>query len=346
MYSLEYDPYALNKAMKALNIIFIILILLANGLLIFKNVRKGDFMYKPKTLTILSLAIGDVLLALFPVVVQTNMLFNIYAGRQCTVIMPADVYMYYLITFVYGCGLVVLGWEILSRQKNPGLRSMSQALIASSVPWFLGMIIILPLGFANVDWVTCVGPSLAQVRATYIIAVLLPAIGTVVSSGFVKSGVLSRVLHTQTGSNSSPPNQFSNPQINAPPAYSAHGSYPNYQPQHGYTLPPPLVLQTQPGYANVGYQQDRFGNYPTPTMAPVVALSNANLEKTRLLVISVVFLLLVTPYAIYVLACVINDDDLDRLGKLVYIVLGNLFFYLMLLRPVVTPLLMLGYSDM
>ncbi|CAL1547987.1 unnamed protein product, partial [Lymnaea stagnalis] len=87
-----------------LKIIFIILIVLANSFLIFKNLRKCDFMYKPKTLTILSLATGDVLMALFPMVVHTLFVFEeedvLSLIKACRLLMTSDVYQSYLINFV------------------------------------------------------------------------------------------------------------------------------------------------------------------------------------------------------------------------------------------------------
>lgn len=341
MYGLEYDAYALNTALKALNVIFIILILLTNGLLVFKNVRKCDFMYKTKTMIILSLAVGDILLALFPLVLQTKILFDIYAGTECSMIKPSEVYMYYLNSFVYGCGLMILGWEILNRDMNSGSRNnMLHAILTSSAPWFLGLVIILPLGFTNVDWLLCVGPSLDQVRATYVIANLLPAVGAVVASVFVKTRLSVQERHTQTERNNYPVNQYPNPPLTSPPPYAAQGSYPIYQ-QHEYTTPPSqrYPLQIKPGYNN-------FGTVPAPVMMQVSAPHNGSLERNRLLVTSVVFFLLVTPFTIYILAYVINDNDFNHLNDLVNVVLGNLFFYLMLLRPVITPVLTLGVSDM
>ncbi|CAL1543981.1 unnamed protein product, partial [Lymnaea stagnalis] len=81
---------------------------------------RGDFIYKPKTLTILSLAIGDVLLALFPMVVTTKVLFGDYAvtGLSCSTSLASLVYTPYLDTFVYGIGLMVLGFEIIQSQKS------------------------------------------------------------------------------------------------------------------------------------------------------------------------------------------------------------------------------------
>ncbi|CAL1543980.1 unnamed protein product [Lymnaea stagnalis] len=261
-----FDLDAYRIAYKALYIIFIILILLANGLLIFKNVRKCEFMYKPKTLTILSLAVGDVFLALFPMVVQTKFYFGDYAmtGLSCSTSLASLVYTPYLVTFVYGTGLMVLGFEIIQSQKSSPTNKNTQIIYSlgySSFPWILGLIIVLPLGMANYNVDMCQGTqTLGQARALVVIGIILPACGAVFTSIFVKnrkSQAVNSPAQAVVVFNShatAPPIQTTNPAEVIPVSpnhpqssmFASPTSFPTQgQPPQFYNQPPTQGQQTQ-----------------------------------------------------------------------------------------------------
>jgi hypothetical protein len=74
MQTIDYEAGLL--AGKILSIIFIILIVSLNGILILKMVKKPKFFLSPKFMLINSLAIGDLIFALFPIVVSAKIVFG------------------------------------------------------------------------------------------------------------------------------------------------------------------------------------------------------------------------------------------------------------------------------
>ncbi|CAL1543982.1 unnamed protein product [Lymnaea stagnalis] len=290
-----FDPDAHITAYKALYIIFIILILLANGLLISKNVSKCDFMYKLKTLTILSLAMGDVLLALFPMVYQTKVLFGDYAstGLSCTTAITSSVYTPFLITFVYGTGLMVLGFEISQSQKSSPTNTNTQIIYSlgySSFPWMLGLVVVLPLGMANFNVDTCQSAqSLSQNIASVVIGIILPAFGAVITSIIVKnrkshtvnspaqavvvynSRTTATAIQTTNPAEVIPvsPNHSQSSMFASPTTYPTHGQPPQFynqppsqgQPPQFYNQPP-LTQGQPPQFHNQPYAEGQYPNNP------------------------------------------------------------------------------------
>ncbi|CAL1546468.1 unnamed protein product [Lymnaea stagnalis] len=384
MYDSGYDAEADLIANKGLHIIFIIAILLANGLLIFNNVRKGDVMYKPKTLTILSLSIGDVLMALFPMVVATRMFFGDFAQRTmpCSLITTYTVYMPYLITFVYGLGLMVLGLEIVQHHKISSLSKNSKlicSLIASSIPWILGLIIILPLGLANIDMDTCENSqTIDQFKALIVLGILLPACGAVITSIIAKC--IDQILylyqqlvsshpqvmvdlntHTMAYANAphneqqgptptTPGNPHPRPSTLQAQTYAAHMQFPNSQRhvKHMYNLPStqPYALPAQPHYIRSGNQNSNSFIVPTPLVTMETAVEvpiDTTQRRNRLLVISIIYFILVTPLAIFHLGYL--NPDVTPMGVVASVTIGNIVYWLNVIRSVITPLIMHGYSD-
>ncbi|BFZ13191.1 hypothetical protein BsWGS_16230 [Bradybaena similaris] len=197
----EIDMPSLTAGNKGLIICFIMAILVANFFLIYTTVRKGQFLYKPKSLIMISMAIGDLFLALFPMVVLARGLFE---GSDlvlpCSTERASTVYLKFLIHFVYGFGLITMAVELVHRYKTQqkqgkDIRDIVQSLIYSAVPWFLGLIIILPITLAGMtvpedakatqhsDYVVftpillkCFGiPSLSRGLTMFGVSVVLPA---------------------------------------------------------------------------------------------------------------------------------------------------------------------------
>ncbi|CAL1546467.1 unnamed protein product [Lymnaea stagnalis] len=381
MYDSGFDGDADLMAKKCLHIIFIILILLANGLLIFKNVRKCDFMHKPKTLTILSLAMGDVLLALFPMVVTTGLLFGDLTTLSCSSISSYSVYMPYMITFVYGLGLMVLGLEIVQHHKISSLSKNSKiicSLIASSSPWILGLIIFLPLGFANIDMDTCEwNQTIAQLKALIVLGILLPACVAVITSIIVKcidQAKYQQLVNTnpqvmvdlnthnaaydnapcslQLESNPTAPfNTYPQPSGFTTPTYPAELQCPNDQQQSQQFYDPqsaqPYALPTKQHYIHSGDQHGNSVIVPTPmaTMETAVEVAiDSTQRRNRLLVISIIYFILVTPLAIFHLGYSLNPDPI-RMGLLASVTIDHMVYWLNVIRSVITPLIMHGYSN-
>ncbi|CAG5118068.1 unnamed protein product [Candidula unifasciata] len=152
-----FDLVAFNDGNKSLIVCFIITILLANFYLIYVTVRKGGFFYRAKSLTMISMAIGDIFLALFPLIVLAR---GIFEGPElslpCSTTRASTVYLKFLIHFVYGFGLITLAVELVHRYKTQQkqektTRNIIQSVIYSAVPWLLGLIVVLPLTLANLQ---------------------------------------------------------------------------------------------------------------------------------------------------------------------------------------------------
>ncbi|CAL1546469.1 unnamed protein product [Lymnaea stagnalis] len=275
-------------------------------------------MYKPKTMTILSLATGDVLMALFPMVVTTLILFNAFIPPSCSFNVTYTIYMPYLITFVFGLGLMVLGLEIVQHHKISSLSKNSKlicSLIASSIPWILGLIIILPLGLANIDMDTCKNSqTIDQFKALIVLGILLPACGAVITSFIVKC--IDQARYQQLVS--------SHPQVmvDLNTGDTAH-DIDNGNP-HGNSFIVPIPM------GNLGTADD-------------LSLDSTQ-RRNRLLVISIIYFILVTPLTIFVLGFAMNPNAI-RLGVVASATLTRLVYWLNVIRSVITPILMYSYSD-
>ncbi|BFZ13192.1 hypothetical protein BsWGS_16231 [Bradybaena similaris] len=154
---IEINVPGLTDANKGLTVCFILAILFANIFLIYTTVRKSKFLYKPKSLLLISMAIGDIFLALFPMVVLARALFEgTELELSCVTATASTVYLKFLIHFVYGFGLITMAVELVCRYKTrqkpaKDVRDVVRSLIFSAVPWFLGLIIILPITFSGMS---------------------------------------------------------------------------------------------------------------------------------------------------------------------------------------------------
>uniref|UniRef100_A0A0B7APK7 G-protein coupled receptors family 1 profile domain-containing protein n=1 Tax=Arion vulgaris TaxID=1028688 RepID=A0A0B7APK7_9EUPU len=181
-----FDSYVYIQAHKALIVIFIISILLINGFLIFKIVRKGGFFYNPRSLTIISLSIGDIFLALFSLSVWAKFYYDDVLDMTCSTANSSIVYQEYLIHFVYGVGLIVLAGELVHRYKGQVPVSNNKISIIKSIgysaaPWLLGLVIVLPLTLAGDNdlsgyllSLSCRVVNKGRFVAVYVISMLLP----------------------------------------------------------------------------------------------------------------------------------------------------------------------------
>ncbi|CAG5118067.1 unnamed protein product [Candidula unifasciata] len=151
----DFDIVAFSDGTKGLIVCFIITILLANFYLIYVTVRKGGFFYRAKSLTMISMAIGDIFLALFPLIVLARAIFEgPELSLPCSTTRASTVYLKFLIHFVYGFGLITLAVELVHRYKTQQkqektTRNIIQSVIYSAVPWLLGLIVVLPVTLAN-----------------------------------------------------------------------------------------------------------------------------------------------------------------------------------------------------
>ncbi|XP_059176858.1 uncharacterized protein LOC131956438 [Physella acuta] len=177
-------------ARKAILIILIISITASSVYLIVKIMRQKQYQYSPKYLLLVSLAVGDILLALFALVVRVQSLFRkTESGLEtCRLNFYSDMYSNHFINFVYGVGLIVLAAEFVYRRRCNRPRTTThfdlvRSFVICIVPWLLGLIVMLPLGLAGVDLETCnVYAGLEITRAQIVVSTILPACLAVIAA--------------------------------------------------------------------------------------------------------------------------------------------------------------------
>ncbi|KAK0065852.1 POU domain class 6 transcription factor 2, partial [Biomphalaria pfeifferi] len=225
------DTDELLIADKALIVIFILLICLINGALIVTQVKKPMFYQSVKLMMIISLAIGDIIFALFPLVVLARGYFEAdLTLMTCRLSTNITTYMSYLIHFVYGLGLVVLAAEVFLRNRiqiiHDNYKTLS-AVGASGVPWILGLIIVLPLCMSNVNYeYFCINTQ--SLDSMFGVSVFLP-----VSLSIVITIVLNCVHFptSQQGQAISPNQQ---PKVVSQQTYAQQGVNSTQYPPQGY----------------------------------------------------------------------------------------------------------------
>ncbi|CAL1547989.1 unnamed protein product [Lymnaea stagnalis] len=333
-------------------------------------------MYKPKSLTVFSLAIGDVFLALFSMVVYTKYLFeDDFFENHCHLFITAGVYRFYLNTFVYGIGLIVLGLEIILHHRISCLSKLYQvvcSMVASSIPWILGLIIILPLALANIDVNHCRSTSSRdQLKNLLVVSIIIPASGAIITSVltivFVKCGV--KVLNHQAVSNNpenrvtvmvqntayvnnlnvhqhepiptEPDNQHLQPLMLAD---SNQAQHPHCL-QEFYNLPitQPCALPTRPQYTR---NRGLFLADPTPMASIVTSEDVSSISKHkvfRLLIVSFVYFMLVAPLAFDEFVHLMKKTDKKSESAVVDVLLP--LSWLPVIRCFITPVIMYDYSD-
>ncbi|CAL1546473.1 unnamed protein product [Lymnaea stagnalis] len=376
----SYDRDAFKTANRSLVVIFMILILLTNSWLIVINVSKCDFMHKPKAMTILSLAIGDVFVALLSLLVYTMIWFGAYGPETLTT--TSNIYMPYLITFVYGLGLMTLGLEIAQHDR---ICCMSEewkficSIAACCIPWILGVIVVLPLGLYNMDSKTLrYSRKIEMLKDLIVVSILLPACGAVITSTCVTVYVRCKVQVAYKQAVRSSPNvvvtlnthnttnmdaavtrhqqtltdedcELQQPLMGPPQPYSEQAHGPKSQQQQSSHFCNPLTTefsapQSQPHQGRDVYQSgdDVVTSAPVNSrvVTSVAVSTNSTQKPVRLFVISFVYFLLVIPLALYNLA-----DASDLPGVAAHITINCTVFWLNIMRSVVTPLIMYGYSD-
>ncbi|CAG5118064.1 unnamed protein product [Candidula unifasciata] len=170
---IDYD--ALESANKSLAVGFIG-IFFANSVLIRKIFKKGGCLYTPKSLTMISLAIGDIFLALFSLLVYARIIFDDF-NPSCATYRASVVYMYFLIHFVFGCGLIVLTAELVYRYRTQSPvgrtpKNITKSIFCSACPWILGVVVVLPITMAPCSENLTMGRQ----RTMYGVSVVFPAV--------------------------------------------------------------------------------------------------------------------------------------------------------------------------
>ncbi|XP_059176840.1 uncharacterized protein LOC131956423 [Physella acuta] len=316
----DLDSDALLKTTKALYIIFIILIVLCNGALIFRIWSQKHFIYSAKYLLLVSLSIGDIFLALFSLVISTRDVFQDFAKEELTyrLWITSDVYQTHLINFVHGTGLVVLSAEYIHRCRSNNQRTKTKTdilrgLAISCVPWNLGLVLILPIYMVGID-----------LQAVYTVSTIVPAVIALVTAICVscikKDHVPQQQIELTPQQNQVFSNQSSQWNTQGAPVIDGYNKQPEMTPLNNYQFNN-VVLELNPN--------------PHITTPPLVI----NNEKNKILSLALLFFFLVVPQAIFSMAY-----DYNALPYVAYYAINNGLIWLMLLRPIVTPLIAIAPS--
>ncbi|KAK0055477.1 POU domain class 6 transcription factor 2 [Biomphalaria pfeifferi] len=128
--------------------LFIILIVVVNVSLIVKHVRRGGFYDKCKVMILLSMATGNIVLALFPLVVLARFYYEKNYEPPYGLNVVTSSYVSHLLHFAHVIFLILLGAEpdILARKSLPAsLSRLATALLMSCLPWVISIILVMPL---------------------------------------------------------------------------------------------------------------------------------------------------------------------------------------------------------
>ncbi|KAH9503079.1 hypothetical protein Btru_075964 [Bulinus truncatus] len=364
---MEIDTNAMLNSIKALSVIFIILICVSNSMLLVKAFRKVSFYQSPKLMTIISLAAGDIMMAMFPLVVMAKLTFELDLSMfECRLNTAYETYYGYLLHFVYSMGLISLGIEVLIRSKLRSLCSPSlTAVVMGGVPWFSGLIIILPLCMAKMDYVRCI--NYESLASMYTIAVFLPAslaVVLLIIFNFIRLPVDEQVHQPVIDSDLQPTSVDSHEvialqQISSNNAESnVIGASSDYQTAtyHNVQNPAPGCSHFpyqpySPNYQDVAQYSPMQQGQVLQTTATVVHQTQPgdttyvpdmrSRELQRLLRMSIIFFLMVVPYAAIILS---TGGDIFH-SKSIKIAV-QVFNWLMVARSCLTPLIMISYLDL
>ncbi|XP_059176854.1 uncharacterized protein LOC131956436 isoform X1 [Physella acuta] len=364
-YSEPVDVEALQYATKALLIIFIIVITISNGALVIKIMRRKHFLYSPKYLLLISLAVGDIFLALFALVIQAKIMFQMHElGLDgCRIGMYSNVYENYLLNFVYGIGLVVLSAELVYRRRSNRPRTTTHfdlihSFLISSVPWFLGLIIVLPLAMAGQDPDMCrLSFTLERTNAQIVVSMVLPACLALVTAvvvvcfkmdrGYVQHLEMTsgdQTLASGQGTDGIVAQHRQQDALNLPP-YNANQPYyppqnpPYYPPQNPTNYPPhnppypPQGCYPHQGYINNSTNVNNLTVVVNDNVPTIPSTNAIYPEQNKILSLALIFFFLVTPLAVYYLVSLNGTMTSSALTNIVF---GQGLMWLMLLRPFVT----------
>ncbi|XP_059176856.1 uncharacterized protein LOC131956437 [Physella acuta] len=358
-FNIYFDDDAYVKTTKALHIVFIILIVLSNGALIFRIWSQKQFFYSAKYLLLVSLSIGDIFLALYSLVIQTWVLFQDLSQREagCRLTITAAVYKTFLLNFVHGTGLVTLSAEYIHRCRSNRQRTKTQTdilsgMFISCIPWMLGLAIILPLAIVGIDFDTCNGwYEISRLHAVYILSFILPAVIAIVTA-ICASCVKKDLIPQQQIELTPQQNQafsIQSSQWETQDAPVCVGYHKHQDQQNDYTP------QSTPQY-NYPPQTAPYNNYPQqypPPSTPAMnntqfnyVVKGRNYEKNTILSLAFLFFFLVLPQAIFYVTYDLNlleNSDLF-LPVVVYTGIHDGLMWLAYLRSVITPLLAINQS--
>jgi len=368
----------LKTFVKIFFVIFVITIVISNVLNIIKILRRGRMLKSPRRFLLFTLSLGDILLALYSLLVHGLLLFkpteDYYLITGCKVYFVAEMYALNFVPFVYAASLIVMCIELKKRKEissNPNPFLMSVAITA--IPWVSALVIILPLSLTGGLFVYGCGYNghWKVTQATYIVSGILPAtLACIVFFIFQRlhhnpiydiyvdnmhAPVLLNLTQTQQGKNKmftidttqSHDNQACNTQPTAPPTSTEATNYAQNKPQPAPAAQlsqqqpdsqQPQQLQPSSQYPVLMTSQEPFSGSQQPNNITEVASLVKN-EQRAIGKVVIINCLLTLPYALFHVVYVFNGNRTYFLQEDVFDVIYFLTFGLLFVRSVVTPLI-------
>ncbi|CAG5118069.1 unnamed protein product [Candidula unifasciata] len=349
----EVDAEILLNANKGLTIGFIICICIINILLIIKTAFKNWFLYSPKYVTIISLALGDIFLALYSLVIYCRIVFE-SINLGCRLMVSYYVYLYWVIHSVYGIGLIVLAVELVIRYKQRFVikKTCSSILIAVTcgmIPWIVGLAVVLPVTLVGFDWDTCRQDIESdRVLARHYASVIIPAGLAVIVCIVVccipltpraimygtETHTRGMVIHTNNAPSVIPVNVTT---VNSANPYqtdksgSWNNSFVNTATSNSTTS------------HHVSGEPRAFVPVPDYDQAEPIVVG-AGREKIVLLITAILFFLCVVPLAAWNMYILLGNVLTD-LSLFAITFLSQAFLWLSVFRSLITPLIWLGCSS-
>ncbi|KAH9504342.1 hypothetical protein Btru_064683 [Bulinus truncatus] len=336
---------------KSVVIITTVLICSTNLFLIARQVAKRLFYNSPKLMTVIALAAGDILFALFPMAIEASIIFNPETTSiRCGVYILYVTYQNYLLHFVYGAGLIMLMTESVYKERLlPEINVKLRAVIVSSTPWLIGLIVVLSLCLTKVDYtVRCV--SNRPVEALYAATVFLPVCLAVLVAIVVNFAKLPTTPQQRQGPLFSQQPVVTHNQQNVSTVGDTYALSPI--PTQNPKQQSALDLTNQPNTIQHSTNQNSTSQYSmiqqgaphmdaflNATQAPT---QNSRAELRRLALITALFFIMVTPLPSLVIAMKNMTYDNSSAINVIY----QIFYWLMVSRSFITPAIMMSYADL
>ncbi|GFS24308.1 hypothetical protein ElyMa_005154700 [Elysia marginata] len=179
-------------------LIVIISIVCINLLMIYKLIAEARknvcSTNRGKHLILLFQAIGDIFIGLFPLNIRLQGLLHGSSMENvaCWQRILAHTFLFHLMPFIHATGIILLTAESFLFWRQLGLHPARQPgrswfssryLLASCLPWALGISVVAPLILIGFDFETCSvqSYSLQRIESIYWVSIILPGLFAIVA---------------------------------------------------------------------------------------------------------------------------------------------------------------------
>ncbi|KAK6959674.1 hypothetical protein BgiMline_034835 [Biomphalaria glabrata] len=142
---MEYRTYHGDSTNTALSVVFILLIVLVNGALVALHARRKGFYKNNKSMLKISMAIGNLVLAMFPLIVLAKF-YNEDDYLPSISLLQKVTTCNLVLHFINVHCLTLLGADVLIKKAVPeAFNKLALALLTCSLPWLFSICLVLPL---------------------------------------------------------------------------------------------------------------------------------------------------------------------------------------------------------